>query len=155
MQTIISKRVILGAQFFVCIFLNSRDKLSKHVEILSERIKRMNDQYKNKMTVFVGVSFQISQNTQFGLVVFLKLLNCQKLGSLKTNKNLIKFFFQLEKQNKHQKYLKFFSENGKILITAKQNPFDLSGALSVQFLTIQTVNFEKKKLRSIRKSFGF
>ena len=108
MQTIISKRVILGAQFFVCIFLNSRDKLSKHVEILSERIKRMNEQYKNKMTVFVGVSFQISQNTQFGLVVFLKLLNCQKLGSLKTNKNLIKFFFQLEKQNKHQKYLKFF-----------------------------------------------
>ena len=72
MQTIISKRVILGAQFFVYMFLISRDMLSKPVEILSERIKRMNEQYKNKRTVFVGGSFQISQ---FSLVVFLKLLN--------------------------------------------------------------------------------
>ena len=75
MKTIISKRVILGAQFFVCMFLISRDKLSKHVENLSERIKRMNEQYKNKRTVFVGISFHISKNIQFGLVVFLKLLN--------------------------------------------------------------------------------
>ena len=46
--------------------------MSKHVEVSSERTKRMNKQYKNKRTVFVGGSFQISQNTQFGLVVFLE-----------------------------------------------------------------------------------
>ena len=35
------------------------------VKILSERTKRMNEQYKNKITVFVGGSAQNSQNTQF------------------------------------------------------------------------------------------
>ena len=57
MQTITSKRVILGAQFFVCMFLISRDKLSKHVDVLSERIKRMNEQYKKKGPPLLGVPF--------------------------------------------------------------------------------------------------
>ena len=35
------------------------------VKILSERTKRMNEQYKNKITVFVWGSAQNSQNTQF------------------------------------------------------------------------------------------
>ena len=42
------------------------------VKILSERTKRMNEQYKNKMTVFIGGSAQNLQNTQFGPAVFLK-----------------------------------------------------------------------------------
>ena len=61
MQTIVSKRKILGAQFFVCMILISRDKLSKHVENFSERTKRMKEQYKIKRTVFVRGSAQNSQ----------------------------------------------------------------------------------------------
>ena len=64
----------IGAQFCVCIFQDSRDKVFKHVENLSERSKEMKEQKKNKGSVLVAESAYNAQSAQFGLAMkFLKI----------------------------------------------------------------------------------
>ena len=51
-------------------FLDSKDKSSKYVKILSKRSKIIKEQKKNKGSFLVAESAYNSQNTQFGLIMF-------------------------------------------------------------------------------------
>ena len=58
----------IGAQFCVCMFLDSRDKSLNMLKFL-ERSKEIQEQKKNKGSVVVAESAYISQNAQCGLVM--------------------------------------------------------------------------------------
>ena len=68
----------IGAQFCVCMFLDSSENSSKHDQTLSERSKgnestKEEEQYGS---VFVAETVHNSQNAQFCLVMIFQFKNC-------------------------------------------------------------------------------
>ena len=59
----------IGAQFCVCMFLDSRDKSSNMLKLCRNDQRKVKKKKKNKYSVLVAESAYDAQNAQFGLVM--------------------------------------------------------------------------------------
>ena len=66
----------IGAQFCVCMFLDSRDKSLNMLKFCRNDQRKKKEKKKNKRSVLDGESAYNAQNTQFGLAMLIIIDYC-------------------------------------------------------------------------------